>query len=259
MQLVLFGILLGICGTFVGSVIPLLIGKRSDAVICHLLSFAGGIMAAVSFFELIPESVKMSNVYTAVAGMAAGVAVVLLLNHIVDALTKSRALHETPGELLHQTPLIADSKPDAKRLFRSGVVMLLAITLHNLPEGIAIGAAVSHGASFGFMIAVIMALHNIPEGMAVATPLLAGGMRRWRIVFWTTVSGLPTIVGGVIGFYVGSMSILLQACCLSVAGGAMLYIVFGEIIPQSIALTKSRAPTLVMLLGIAIGLLIVQL
>ena len=264
MTLVLYGILLGIGGTFLGSIITLLIGKRSDTVICYMLSFAGGIMAGISFFGLIPESVEMSNVYIAIGGIAGGIVIVLALNVLVDKITKSKSkLHETPEELHHQVPFLADSgstdtRPSTKRLFRAGIIMLVAITLHNFPEGLAIGAALGHEVSLGITIAIVMAVHNIPEGMAVATPLLSGGMKKWKIILWTTLSGLPTIVGGIIGYYVGGVSYILQALCLSIAGGAMLYIVFGEIIPQSIAMTKSRMPTIITLLGIAIGLLIVQ-
>lgn len=258
MPLVLLCILFGIAGTFIGSVITLLIGKRSDTVICYLLAFAGGIMAGVSFFELIPSSVEMSNVYVTVAGIAVGAIVVLLLNKLVDHMTKTSKLHETHGELHHQTTFIESSKTNPKRMLRSGLVMLIAITLHNLPEGLAIGASLSVETSLGITIAIIMAVHNLPEGMAVAAPLLAGGMKKWKIILWTTLSGVPTIIGAIIGFYLGEISILMQALCLAIAGGAMLYIVFGEIMPQSVAMTKSRMPTIITLLGIAIALLIVQ-
>jgi ZIP family zinc transporter len=134
--------------------------------------------------------------------------------------------------------------------------MLTAIALHNIPEGIAIGAGASYNIRLSAVIAIMLALHNIPEGMAVAAPLLAGGVKRWKTVLLTTLSGATTVLGGLIGVFIGNISEFSIALSLSAAGGAMLYVVFGEIIPQSIVMTKSRIAPLITLFGIIVGLLI---
>ncbi|MCL1900979.1 MAG: ZIP family metal transporter [Firmicutes bacterium] len=260
MHIVLFGILLGVIGTAVGGVISILIGKRSDTVICCLLAFAGGIMSSISFFELIPEAMELTNVYVAIGGILSGVVLVLLLNKLVDRITakKDQKLHETHEELYHQTALIEKSKTN-ERLFRSGLIMFFAITLHNIPEGLAIGAATSRELQLGLTISIMIGVHNIPEGMAVAAPLIAGGVKKWKVMLWTTIAGLPTVIGGLAGFFLGNVSGTFQSVCLAVSGGAMLYVVFGEIIPQSVTMTKSRLPTIIALVGIVAGLLIVQI
>jgi ZIP family zinc transporter len=94
--------------------------------------------------------------------------------------------------------------------------------------------------------------------MAVAAPLLAGGVRRWKAVLWTTISGAPTVLGGLIGILIGNVSSFAVAISLAAAGGAMLYVVFGEIIPQSVVMTKSRIAPLVTLFGLLVGLLITR-
>jgi len=101
-------------------------------------------------------------------------------------------------------------------------------------------------------------LHNVPEGMAIAAPLLAGGMNRWKAVLWTTISGAPTVLGCVIGLLIVNISPLAIALSIAASGGAMLYVVFGEIIPQSVVMTKSRIAPLVTLFGILVGLLITR-
>jgi len=101
-------------------------------------------------------------------------------------------------------------------------------------------------------------LHNIPEGMAIAAPLLAGGINRWTVIFLTALSGTPTLLGGLIGVLIGNISDFAIALSLSAAGGAMLYIVFGEILPQSAVMTKNRVPALFALLGIIIGFIAVD-
>jgi len=260
LHVVLLGILFGIIGTVVGALISIIIGRRSNIMICSFLAFAGGIMCSISFFELIPRASELTDVYITVGGIIVGVVLVLVLNELVDRITskKDKKLHETHEELYHQTELIEKSKAN-KRLFRSGLIMFIAITLHNIPEGLAIGAAVSHEIELGLTISIMMAVHNIPEAMAVSTPLLAGGVKKWKVMFWTTISGLTTVIGGLAGYFLGNISDTVQSICLAVAGGAMLYIVFGEIIPQSVTMTKSRLPTIIALVGIVTGLLIVQI
>jgi ZIP family zinc transporter len=137
--------------------------------------------------------------------------------------------------------------------------MLIAIGLHNFPEGMAIGAGGSHDIKLGVMLVVIITLHNIPEGMAIATPLLAGGVNRQRAVILTAMTGAATFLGGVTGAVLGSISDTAVAIALSTAGGAMLYVVFGEIIPQSIILVKNRSATIVTLAGMIIGLIMTHI
>ena len=108
------------------------------------------------------------------------------------------------------------------------------------------------------LLAIIIALHNIPEGMAVAAPLLAGGVNRWKVGFLTALCGAPTLLGGIAGAIFGNLSSFAVAMSLSVAGGAMLYVVFGEIIPQSIVLTKNRAASIITMFGILVGLIVTK-
>jgi len=92
--------------------------------------------------------------------------------------------------------------------------------------------------------------------MAVATPLLVGGINKWKVVIWTAACGVTTVLGALIGVLIGNISDYAIALSLSTAGGAMLYVVFGEIIPQSVVITKSRAAPLITLFGIIVGLVI---
>lgn len=271
MGLVIFLIFVGAFGTTLGGVIACIVGVRGEKTTSYLLAFAAGVMASVAFFELIPESIEMSNLYIGVGGIVWGALIVLFLNGIVDTVSSARNKknHENAEELFHQTelieaigvqnPIIKKSRTDKqKNLLRSGIIVLIAITLHELPEGLAVGASVGYEIKLGVTIAIIMAVHNIPEGMAISVPLLSGGVHWGKVILLTLISSVPTFIGGVLGFALGELSLIIQACCLSVAAGAMLYVVFGEILPQSVATTKSRIPTVVALLGIIVGLIITQ-
>ena len=150
-------------------------------------------------------------------------------------------------------------------LFLAGLVMAAAIALHNVPEGMVIGSSFARTADQmlsnrgGLTMALVIGLHNIPEGMAVAVPLISGGMSKWRSVVVTALSGAPTVVGAVLGFLIGTISPTALVISLSFASGAMLYVVFGELLPESILMWKSKLPAAVVILGLLTGLIIIYL
>ena len=272
LEMILFTAVAGIAGMGLGGLVSAVLLKRpSEKMICWLLSFAAGVMTSIVCFGLIPESfglleeLEFAGVIISIAGLVLGIVVIMVLNRLVDKITiankekreaKQRlAVHRTHEELYHGSQFIKDSK----NLLRSGILMLIAIGLHNVPEGIAIGAAGSHDYRLGALLAIMILLHNIPEGMAIAAPLLAGGIKKLRVIFLTALCGATTLLGGFIGVFIGGISDITVALSLSAAGGAMLYIVFGEIIPQSIVMTKNRAASIVTLFGIIVGLIATQL
>ena len=140
-------------------------------------------------------------------------------------------------------------------LTRSGIILLLALSLHKLPEGIAIGAAGTYNITLGVIVAFTAMLHCLPEGMAIGAPLICGGMSRKKAIMLTALGGVPTIIGGVIGMYVGNISDTFLALALTIAAGTMLYVVFGEIIPQALRITKSKLTTYAAMAGILIGMI----
>jgi ZIP family zinc transporter len=186
-------------------------------------------------------------------GLVLGIVIIMMMNRIVDRITDAKEeklkVHQTHEELYHESDII---KTKGKML-RSGILMLIAIALHNVPEGIAVGAAGVYDFSLGALLAMMIAIHNIPEGVAIAAPLLVGGVNRWKVVFLTALAGSTTLLGGLVGIALGSISDFTVALSLSAAGGAMLYIVFGEIIPQSIVMTRNRTASIVTLFGIIVG------
>ena len=256
---ILFSAAAGILGTGLGGVVSVALYKRStDYMACWMLSFAAGIMTSIVCFELVPEAIDLMGVTVAIIGLIIGVLIILPLNRVVDRFTAAKGdnlrLHQTHEELYHESPLINDR--EREKMLRSGFIMLIAIGLHNIPEGLAIGAGGSHDFQLGVILAIMIALHNIPEGMAIAAPMLSGGVNRRTVIYLTALSGAPTLFGGIIGALTGNISDFAVAIALSIAGGAMLYVVFGEIVPQSIILVKNRSATIITLLGLIIGLVI---
>jgi len=130
-----------------------------------------------------------------------------------------------------------------------------------VPEGMTIGASYASNngvmGSSALVLAILIGLHNIPEGMAVSVPLISGGMGKAKAVFITAMSGVPTIIGALLGYMIGELGALGLALSLGFASGAMLYVVFGEIVPQSILMYHSKLPAFSTIFGMLVGLLII--
>ena len=271
--LILTTAIAGVAGTGLGGLIGALLQKDSNRTVSLLLSFAGGVMLSVVCFDLITESIETGvGVLTVIAAVAIGVLVIYLLNDIIDNHANQEVphvdenhpkTHDDLDELIHSDHYKQHkaNKDNELSLFVAGLVMASAIALHNLPEGMTIGASyASNDAVMGssaLVLAVLIGLHNIPEGMAVSVPLISGGMSKPRAVLLTALSGAPTILGALLGFAIGEIGPLGLALSLGFASGAMLYVVFGEILPQAIIMYRSKLPAFSAIFGMLAGLFII--
>lgn len=272
----------GVLGTGIGGVVGAILKRDSNKIVSLLLSFAGGIMLAVVCFDLMSEPIEKMNAgllpwYTpliTVAAVIVGYAVVYLLNYVIDKHTNREVKHidkdhpqtaDDLDELIHSNHL-ESHKNENSNLFIAGLVMMTAIALHNLPEGMVIGASYAITPDLiknlfsgsGFIMAIVIGLHNIPEGMAVSVPLISGGMGKPKAVLLTALSGLPTVLGALIGFALGGINDVMLVLSLGFASGAMLYVVFGELLPESILMWKSKMPALSLFIGVIVGFLLVM-
>ena len=265
--------LAGVVGTGFGGLIGAMLQKDSNRTVSLLLSFAGGVMLSVVCFDLATEAVETNvGVGIVVAAIAFGVAITYLLNHLIDRKTNPEVPHidenhpktaDDLDELIHSDHLEQHyARKDSKLgLFVAGIVMASAIALHNVPEGMTIGASyASNDAVLGsaaLLLALLIGLHNIPEGMAVSVPLISGGMGKGKAVAITAASGIPTMLGALLGYALGEIGPIGLAMSLGFASGAMLYVVFGEILPQSILMYHSKLPAFSTIVGILVGLLVI--
>lgn len=266
-------------GTGLGGFIGALFKSESNRTISLLLAFAGGVMTAMVCFDLLAEAEEAASqiaehgVVLVIFAVALGVAVVYLLNHLIDRKTRKEVshtadehhpeTHDDIDELVHADHLNMHKRHNDSRLslFVAGVVMACAIALHNIPEGMTIGAsfAVSDNLMWGtgMIMAVLIGLHNIPEGMAVAVPLISGGTGRVKATLLTAACGLPTVLGAWLGFWLGDIGPLGLTMSLGFASGAMLYVVFGEIMPESYLIYRSKLPAFAVMVGLALGMFMI--
>ena len=239
----------GVGGLALGGVLAALFKRESPRGTSLLLSFTAGLMLAIVALDMVPEAVEAAPWRPmAPLTLVGGFVVTYLLNCWID----KGAHHEDAGDP-HQC---ACGHHD---LHTAGLVLAAAVALHNVPVGMAVGAAVAvEGICLASVLAAVtIGLHNLPEGMSIAIPLLHDGSRTWSAIGVAALSGLPTVAGALAGYFVGSEAPAALAAALSLAGGAMLYVVFFELLPEASLQWRSRWSILATVVGFALGVLLI--
>ena len=211
-----------------------------------LMGFAAGVMISLSFLELVNEAWQLAGFVTATIGFAAGALFMLALDyfapHVRFGEMEVRAIQGNPrpdaGSCRHprrgrwgwrtHSALITDPK-----LLRTGILLAIGITIHNIPEGVAVGAGYMHEPDFGMFIALAILLHNIPEGLATALPLFRSGVSRWDSFWVATFSGLVEPLGAMLAASFLTTFTMLIPGALAFAGGVMVFITLDELLPAA--------------------------
>ena len=220
MQDAFWGILIPFLGTSLGAGCVFFLKKSlSDGIQRALTGFAAGVMVAASVWSLlIPAMEQAADLgrlafFPAAVGFWLGILFLLLLDHLIPHLHQNSLQAEGPKSQLQRTTM-----------------MVLAVTLH-----------------------------NIPEGMAVSVPLITGGSKRLKAIVITALSGAPTIIGAVVGFCLGTLSPMWLSLSLSFAAGVMFYVVFGELLPEAILMWRSKLPAFATVFGVLVGLVLIYI
>lgn len=226
-------------GTLMGSASVFVfrsgIGEKTGKAIT---GFAAGVMIAASVWSLLLPAIDSSSYITAALGFLSGIVLLLALDLLVPH--------------LHATSDKAEGKPS--RLSRSALLML-SVTLHNIPEGMAVGAAAAATGSISYASALALslgiALQNFPEGLVVSMPLYKEGKSRGRAFLEGTISGAVEPIGGILAFIFVSFFSSMLPFLLSLAAGAMFYVVVEELIPEASEGEHSNIGTIGAALGFA--------
>ena len=228
-----------IVGALMGFVFKGISHKFSDIV----LGFAAGVMLAAAVVGLILPSVG-SNVWVTVVGVFLGAVCLNALDRLVPH------LHRLAG-------VDGEGHPESSARLNKILLFVLAIAIHNLPEGIAAGVGFGSGnTAEALTVAGGIALQNIPEGMVIIAPMLAAGMSRKRTFLIAASTGLVEIIGTFLGYFAVSISSAILPFVLSFAGGTMLYVISDEMIPETHAHGCERGSTYSLLIGFCLMLVI---
>ena len=236
----LIGLFFGTFGTTLGGIIGVTINKKTNRFLSCILSFASGLMIAMVCFDLIPEAMKLSGIINVIVGIVLGIIVMILCDVYV------------------QKKIDFKIKKAGNSLLKTGIIVGIGLAIHNFPEGLAIGSGFDASIVLGYSLAIAICLHDIPEGISMAIPMKNGGIGKIRVIVYVILSGVTTGIGAFLGAVVGEISQDIIAICLSFSAGAMLYIVSGELIPESNKMYSGKWSVISNMIGVIIGLIVIN-
>lgn len=225
--------------TAIGTLPVLFFRRAPHRLMDALMGFAGGVMVAASCWSLLVPAMEMASVGQTVLGLLAGAAFIYVVDQSLPHLHPEFPLEAAPeGPQVH---------------WRRPVLLMIAITVHNFPEGMAVGVAYGSG-SVGpaTALAIGIGLQNIPEGLAIALPLRREGMNRWKAFWYGQLSAAVEPIAGVLGAGAVLAASWFLPYGMAAAAGAMLYVVVEELIPETVRSGNADVATLGFIGGFAV-------
>ena len=238
---------LGVGGaTIIGALLGFIIRKPSHKFNDIILSFAAGVMLAAAVIGLIIpslESPSKFNIIIVIVGIFSGAICLNLIDRLVPH------LHKLTG-------VEPEDHPENNKKLSKILLFVIAIAIHNLPEGIAAGVSFGSGnITHALTVAGGIALQNIPEGMVIIAPMLAVGISKKRTFIIALMTGLVEVLGTFIGYFAVSISAAILPFALAFAGGTMLYVISDEMIPETHSHGNERGATYALLVGFVVMLI----
>lgn len=235
---------LGVGGaTVIGAIIGFIFKKISHRFSDIVLAFAAGVMLAAAVLGLVIPSIEYGGKYGIIITVV-GIFVGALCLNLVDKLVPH--LHKLAG---------VDSEEHNNANLSKVLLFVMAIAIHNLPEGIAAGVGFGSGdTTQALLIAGGIALQNIPEGMVIISPMLASGVSAKKTFVIAMLTGLVEVVGTLIGYFAVNIASVILPFALAFAGGTMLYVISDEMIPETHAHGSERGATYSLLIGFCLML-----
>jgi ZIP family zinc transporter len=226
-------------GTVIGGIIVVLLRRISDRFIAGSMGFASGVMLLVSFLNLFVESLELTSYLNVSLAFTAGSIIMIIIDLFLPHLELGK----------REDGIIKKSKQ-----LKPGILILIGITLHNIPEGIVVSAGYSHLPQLGTLIAIAVFFHNLPEGVATAVSLASSGSRKRDILLATFISGLAEPFGALLGgtILIGASNEMI-GLSLAFAAGVMTYITADELIP----IAGERGHKHTMSIGLLLGIIFI--
>lgn len=216
--------------TLLGSIFIFTKFKNEKNIINIALSFAAGVMITVSLFDLIPESYLMfrPDKFSSIIHVLLSINIGIIISMLIDKFV-----------------------PGTDDLYKVGIVSMLAIILHNIPEGIATFLSCTKDQELGIYLTIAIALHNIPEGISISLPIYYATKNKKKALFYTFISGISELFGAVIAniFLKNYINDSIMAVLLGIIAGIMIHIASYELLPKSFKYKKYYLTVISILIG----------
>lgn len=227
-------------GLGIGIVILYFFTIKDSRNMGMLYGATSGLMLAMICFDVLPEALEKGRIDLVFCGIIIGTLLGILLDDLVEGLEKK-------SEGLR-----------FKNIGRTGLILALGIAIHNVPEGFALGAIAHTSADSIWRFAIILALHSIPEGIALAIPFKKAQTSLFILLGMALFLGSMMGLGAMLGYILSGLSENLISTGLGIAGGIVLYIVCGELIPESRKIWNGRWTTIATIVGLMAGILLLK-
>jgi ZIP family zinc transporter len=228
--------------TGIGGLLVILLGKLSNRVVGFSMGVASGVMLMVAFNDLFLEAVKILTHLQLILAFSLGSIIMMVIDLVIPHIELTAGMGNGQNS----------------KMYNTGMLIALGITIHNFPEGIVVSAGYTYLPRLGLTIAIAIMLHNVPEGIAAAIPLSVAGMKRSRIAIITFLTGLVEPIAALLGAVALSFfsSGIIVGSALAIAAGVMTYITADELIPVAHEYGHKHVVSVGLLLGMLFALLI---
>lgn len=238
----IFSAVVSLIGTMVGAFIGVSLKNPTEKLLGTLLSVATGIIISIIFLELIPDSIKHIGFLKSLVVIVIGILIIYLIDQFIIVARDNG-------------PMI----PTKTNHTKVAILMALGLMMHNFPEGIIMGFGFVKGSGLGLKMSILISIHDIPEGIAIAAPLIAAGKNGYKIIGYSFLVALPTVLGAWLGILMNTISTTFLGYSIAFASGIMIYVAFGQMLPESNELNKSYTNAMWIIIGIIFGFIMINL
>lgn len=237
-------------GLIFGAFFAIVFCKLKNKNLAYVESFASGFMLAVIFFDLLPHSLSLTKLHIVILGILTGIFLILLVEAICN---NKKCAKSIKCAIIYKKGILNKKATIPTKVEFARFATLFAVALHNLPEGIALGALANEQVAIA--TAILIALHNLPEGIAMSVPLLKANVKKSVVVLVAIFTSFLTFLGWLIGYYVSGLNNDIIAFTLAIASGCMMQIVF----VQEMIEIKDKKVALMLVFGLILGLCIAKM
>lgn len=238
----IFSAVVSLIGTMVGAFIGVSIKNPTEKLLGTLLSIATGIIISIIFLELIPDSIEHIGFFKTLIVIVIGIAIIYLVDRMIKVASDNNQISATR---INHTKV--------------AILMALGLMMHNFPEGIIMGFGFVKGSGLGIKMSILISIHDIPEGIAIAAPLIAAGKKPFKILWYSFLVAFPTVIGAWLGIIMNNISTAFLGYSIAFASGIMIYVAFGQMLPESNELNKSYSNAIWTIIGIIFGFVMINL